>query len=536
MRHPAFHARCGWLPCVFAASVSSLTFATRPIDQAPAPKAKPDESQEFFDNGVIPRFHIEVSAVEMEKLKKDVRAYVRATVRDGDTVYNDVGIHLKGGAGSFQGIDGKPALTLNFDKFAKHQKFHGIDKLHLNNSVQDGTYLSENICGSIFRDAGVPAPRCTNARVWLNGRDLGFFVLLEGFDTTFLRRHFSNWYGTVYDGAFGDIDANLKKISNDDRKPCEDLKALVAAINEKDPAMRRKRVTQLLDVDKFLTFMACEALTSHWDGYCNNRNNYRLYHDPATDRIVFMAHGMDQMFGDANYGLMVTNAMVARTLLESPEDRASYMERVAKLREQVFNPEVLAARVMKSSANILPVMREMSADAARDHEGQARGLVERIVNRAKGIDRLLGVQPQTLKFAVDGTATIKGWEAKQADGKTDLDQPEENGKKRLHIRCGDGGGAASWRVTVPLPQGKYRFEGQCRTAGVAAPDGPNTGAGLRISGGSRDKRLAGDTAWQKVEFEIEVTEPLREIVLVCELRASRGEAWFDIGTLKLIKK
>lgn len=500
-----------------------------------AKEAKPDETAAFFDAGIIPRLRIEISPTEVEKLKKDPRSYVRCTVHEGETAYNDVGIHLKGGAGSFQPFDAKPALTLNFDKFVKKQKFHGLDKLHLNNSVQDPTYMSESLSGSIFRDAGVPAPRCSNARVWVNNRDLGFFVLLEGFDHVFLRRHFSNWYGTVYDGAFGDIDANLKKLSNDDRPPLSDVKALLEATREPDAAKRRKRVSELLDVEEFLNYMACEAITSHWDGYTGNRNNYRLYHDPTTDKIVFMAHGMDQMFGDS-YTLTPMNAILPRVLLETPEDRAAYLERLKKLREKAFQPDVLIARVNLMSSRILPVLREMNENAAREFEGQARGLIDRVNNRAKWIDRALGVQPEQLKFAADGTVVPKNWEAKVAEGKVELDQPDEGGKKRLRIRLGDGGGAGSWRAAMTLPQGKYRFEAMCRTVGLAAGEGDNSGVGLRLSGGQRPKGLSGDNDWKKIEFDFEVTEPAREVVLVAEARAGKGEAWFDLQTLKVRKR
>ena len=84
---------------------------------------------------------------------------------------------MKGNYGTFQAFEKKPSLTLNFDKFNEHQKFHGMDKLHLNNSVQDPSYMTEIICGDLFRAAGVPATRGAHARVFLNGRDLGLYVL-----------------------------------------------------------------------------------------------------------------------------------------------------------------------------------------------------------------------------------------------------------------------------------------------------------------------------------------------------------------------
>ena len=78
----------------------------------------------------------------------------------------------------------------------------GLDKFHLNNSVQDGTYMNED---PVRRDGpgdGLPAARGTHALVELNGRKVGFYVLKEGFDKTFLRRHFKDANGNLYDGGF----------------------------------------------------------------------------------------------------------------------------------------------------------------------------------------------------------------------------------------------------------------------------------------------------------------------------------------------
>src|SRR5688572_3184624 len=122
--------------------------------------AKPAAGEDLFKDCVIPDVQIEISREGMSALGQSGRKYVRATVREGKTVYTNVAIRLKGGPGSFRPInDQKPAFTLNFDKFAPGQTFHGLKKIHLNNSVQDSSYLHEKISREIFDAAGVPAPR-----------------------------------------------------------------------------------------------------------------------------------------------------------------------------------------------------------------------------------------------------------------------------------------------------------------------------------------------------------------------------------------
>ena len=79
------------------------------------------------------------------------------------------------------------------------QKFHGLKKLMLNNSIQDPSYLNERICGYLFRQAGVPSPRTGHALVVLNGKKLGLYVTKQDFGKDFLKRWFKDASGNLYD-------------------------------------------------------------------------------------------------------------------------------------------------------------------------------------------------------------------------------------------------------------------------------------------------------------------------------------------------
>src|SRR5438876_772463 len=113
----------------------------------------------FTTNAPVLRFQIEIAESDLESLQKEPRKDVPATVREADLVFTNVVVHLKGAAGSFRQADDKPGLTLSFGKFVSSQRFHGLQKIHLNNSVQDPSFSTENICGGMFHAAGVPAPR-----------------------------------------------------------------------------------------------------------------------------------------------------------------------------------------------------------------------------------------------------------------------------------------------------------------------------------------------------------------------------------------
>src|SRR6266404_2292956 len=168
-----------------------------------------DES--IFTNDVVLKIQIEIPEAGMATLrqyewnrepKPGERIPAHATVTEGTVVYTNVALHLKGAAGSFRPVDDKPGLTLHFDKFVKGQRFHGFQKISLNNSVQDPAYITDKLCREVFEKAGVPVPRAGYATVRLNGRGLGLYVMTEGWNKQFLKRYFNNTKGNLYECGF----------------------------------------------------------------------------------------------------------------------------------------------------------------------------------------------------------------------------------------------------------------------------------------------------------------------------------------------
>ena len=352
-------------------------------------KQEAADAEGFLSSVGVVALKIELTATNLGTLEKEPRGYVRATVREGETVYAEVALHLKGGTGSFRPLAEKPAFTLNFDKFKDGQKFHGLDKIHLNNSAQDETFMTHAICGELFRNAGVPAARTTYARVELNGRDLGLYVLSEGIEKTFLRRYFKNPNGNLYEsGTQQDITQELERTSGNESKDQSDLKALASAANEPDPSKRWSRIESLLDIDRFLSFMAIETMTWHADGYSMRKNNYRVYHDPATGKMVFFPDGMDQMFGEPNGPVQPEfSGLVSRALMQTAEGRREFRARMAKLLTTVFKPDAIDAHVKKFADAIRPVLAQSEPPAAKKFDAAVAQLREKIAQRARFLEQ-----------------------------------------------------------------------------------------------------------------------------------------------------
>jgi hypothetical protein len=386
----------------------------------------------------------------------------------------------------------------------------------------------------------VPAARAAHAVVELNGRQLGIYVLLESVDREFLGRYFKNTHGNVYgQGPNADINQTLELMGGDEKNNGQDLKALAAACGETDPARLRVRLPQVLDLERFLSFMALETLLGHWDGYTFNVKNYSVYHDLDTDKMVFLPHDLDQLLRSTEDPIEPqARGMVARAVLQVPEFRERFRARIEELITNVFVAPVLIQRIDERAAQLAVQLKTTQPELAGEFVSRASSLKNRLQARARNLaGQLPPPAAGMLKFA-ENSARLTGWRAgSAADHTKQATVPDAAGKPSLWIAA-TGASAGSWRTTVVLPPGRYAFEGRARTAGVkpVPNDAQGEGAGLRISGQSRTAKLVGDAPWTQMRFEFEVTEARSEAVLICELRATQGEAWFDEASLRLVRR
>ena len=505
----------------------------------PPPKVSKEEKAkkrgENFWTVAFPSVEFSFDPEEWEYLHRDNRRYCKATMIEGSKTYKDVAVKLKGSAGSFQGPGGKPGLTLNFDYYKRGEPFHGLTKIHFNNCAQDQTYLFEQIAGEMARQAGVPASRCSHGFVKLQGRDLGLYVTKEAFTKEFLSAFYKNVDGDLYDGGFvHDLDETSEKDQGDPKDKTA-LKELIAACNEGDNAKRWERLGKILDADLFASYCAMEAILCHWDGYSFNRNNYRFYRDPDSGKFSFFLHGMDQTFSDVNFPLMRDfGATVSSAFMRCPEGLKLYKVKLQTIYENVLKPVDWGARVTEAGGKVRAALEAKNPQWAKDYTGQINNARDHVTQRIANVGKMLGDIPKPFDFDAQGVAKIpKDWRAEGSAAQME-ERPEE-GKPCLYVRA-DGETHGSWRRMIVLEPGNYRFEAKLRTKGVVAAQGSSgEGAGLRISGSSRSgiNALSGDSAWQTVAYPF--TANGGEVMLVMELRATKGELWCEKGSLQIVR-
>ncbi|MBM4060060.1 MAG: hypothetical protein FJ265_03040 [Planctomycetes bacterium] len=534
------------VPIVCAAALAAQTQPPPGAGKAPAgkPAAELDPAREFFAKGELVDFEITLGPAQQQRLREKPREYVTATVRaDRKETWPSIGIKIKGSAGSFQNLDERPGFTLHLGKFGGTARFHGLQRFHLNNGAQDESRLCEWLGNEIFTAAGHPAPRVAHARVRLDGRDLGLYVLREAYDRQFLLRTFGNVHGNLYDGGFcQDLDADLEKDAGDGPDDHADLRRLRELCRGFDTE-RITRYEQAVDAEAMIDFCALEAMLGHWDGYGYNRNNFRLWIPAAPGRARFLPHGMDQLLGDADASILRhPHAMVASALMQVPAWRKRYRERLKQLLP-LFLPNKLVPKVKALAGKLRKELHALDPGTAEDFDDAVQDLVQRIEARYRNLqDQVKAPEPKPQQFPAGRPLALKTWRPAAETEHLELGKKGFQGVQTFLIAStgrGEQPLVGSFRASLLLGKGRYRLSGLARCEKVEAPppneDGSPTGGARLAVDDARSERLFGDQNWKQLDCEFEVTEFQREVELRLELRAMQGRAWFRCDTLRIEK-
>lgn len=122
-----------------------------------------------------------------------------AVVIDGES-YKNIAIRAKGNTSLSQvanyGSD-RYSFKLEFDHYSDATAYHGLDKLCLNNIIQDNTYMKDYLCYTMMNCAGVSSPLCSFAYITVNGEDWGLYLAVEAVEDSFLERNYDST-GNLY--------------------------------------------------------------------------------------------------------------------------------------------------------------------------------------------------------------------------------------------------------------------------------------------------------------------------------------------------
>lgn len=126
--------------------------------------------------------------------------YNRAN-REGGLVYENVAIRGKGNTSLTQVEqygNSRYSFKVEFDHYDNALNYYGLDKLSLNNLIQDNTMLKDYLCYQLMGSFGVDAPLCSFVYITVNGENWGLYLAVEGVEESFLQRNYGSGYGELY--------------------------------------------------------------------------------------------------------------------------------------------------------------------------------------------------------------------------------------------------------------------------------------------------------------------------------------------------
>jgi len=182
-------------------------------------------------------------------------------------------------------------------RFQSREPFQEMTTINLLDEGKPRFALSEYLSFELYRMAGVPAPRSGHYRVRMDGRWLGYQLMVEQVNKAFLRNNGRSdtgnlykllWYGRNF------IQQHEKKTNLDTGH--DDIVQLSRSLVRLSGDQEWRYIRQHFSVDEFATYYAVSQCISNWDGYFNN---YFVYHDTGkTGKWEMYPWDMDKTWGD----------------------------------------------------------------------------------------------------------------------------------------------------------------------------------------------------------------------------------------------
>ena len=244
--------------------------------------------------------------------------YVPCTMTIDDEVFRQVGIRAKGNNSLRLTSEyelTRYSLKVEFDHYLPQGNYHGLDKLSLDASFQDNSYLKTVLAFDMMRFMGVPTPLCSYAWVRVNGEDWGLFLAVEECEEAFAGRNFGWDHGVLYQPDYRSLndenaDVALRYI---DEQPSSypnifdhaktpmvhsDQRRLIEALRK----LSQGEVTTAVHTDEVLRYFVVQVFVMNWDSYLGHTgHNYILYEEEG--RLWMLPWDYNLAFGTYALGM-----------------------------------------------------------------------------------------------------------------------------------------------------------------------------------------------------------------------------------------
>ena len=181
--------------------VVSTLLAASPEAAGQTPEPTPDPTAPFFSGDTLHEVKIDINTKDWDLLRQNFtdKTYYPCNFTVDGTIIRDVGIRPRGNGSRSKD---KPGLRVDFNRY-REQLFLGVlTAVILDNVTQDQSMIRERVSMATFQRMGLPAPRETHAKVYVNDVYLGMYAFVEEINKNYLKRVYGGTVGAVENDGY----------------------------------------------------------------------------------------------------------------------------------------------------------------------------------------------------------------------------------------------------------------------------------------------------------------------------------------------
>ena len=427
-----------------AACVLAVLFLSAEQLGIRAASSAPEYSRRLFDDSYVHTLDIRIGDWDAFLAAATEENYTECDVEIDDEVFSSVGLRAKGNNSlrlvNEYGLE-RYSLKIEFDHFQDGNTYYGLDKLSLDSSYQDNSYMKNYLAYDMMDYMGVPSPLCSYVWVTVNGEDWGLFLAVEEPEEAFARRNYGADHGKLYKPDYRSLEAENRDVAlqyttedpadydNIFRNAkfdidAEDQARLIGALKTLSEGTD---LESAVNVDEVLRYFTVQVFVVNLDSYLGRTgHNYFLYEE---DRIISMlpwdynlafatySLGMPDPINDAelyvNYpidtpasGEIMTNRPLYHNLMKNDEYFAKYHAYFDQFIREYFESGYFVKKTAETAKMISPyVKKDPTAFCSyEDHLTAVRTITDFCMLRAESVrGQLSGTIPSTIRGQQEDT-------------------------------------------------------------------------------------------------------------------------------------
>lgn len=335
---------------------------------------------DFFNDTEIETIYLDFPQADYRQALESnysSKTNIEATITYKGQTYDQVGVRYRGMTSYLMSGD-KKSFSVDLDWVIEDQDIDGYDTFKLNNAANDPSNIREVLYDNLAND-NIPSAKASLTRLIVNGQDHGVYAKVQKLDKDHAKQWFmdsdatrwraedpaaseSGGFGGGFGGggfggggfggggfgnAFGAGTSSLNDLGSDGSayenaytlkyaavdSPYQDLANAAYTMGTASPDSLVEQLSQYMDIDAALWFIATENVFVDDDSYINKGGmDYYVYFDVATGRIVPVEYDGNETMSSSHatswspfYNEDNANFPLMNILLSIPELRQRYL-------------------------------------------------------------------------------------------------------------------------------------------------------------------------------------------------------------------